>query len=50
MRDIYVIVPKGTVVPAAADDFDRASMAMLSPGLEQDMYEIVNVELYEEGD
>lgn len=47
MKDIYVVVPKGTTVKTAADDFDRASMAMA--GLPGD-WQIVNVNLLEEGD
>lgn len=47
MRDIYVVVPKGTRIHAAADDFDRASMSMA--GLDGD-WEVVNTELLEEGD
>lgn len=47
MKDIYAVVPNGCIVVAAADDFDRASMAMA--GL-PDGYWIQNLELLEEGD
>lgn len=47
MKDIYVVMPPGMVAVAAADDFDRASMAMagLPPG-----YWVQNLDLLEEGD
>jgi hypothetical protein len=48
MRDVYVAVPHGTHVYAAADDFDRVSMAMA--GVPASKYKIVNVDLLEEGD
>lgn len=51
MKDIYVVVPKGTEVFAAADDFQRASMSLADLDEEdQRSMEIVNVDLLEEGD
>jgi hypothetical protein len=52
MKDIYVVVPHGTLVLAAADDFDRASMAMADHPLvcKELQMEVVNVNLLEEGD
>lgn len=47
MKDIYVVVPKGTKIHAAADDFDRASESMA--GATEDL-EVVNVNLLEEDD
>jgi hypothetical protein len=51
MKDIYVVVPVGSKVYTAADDFDRASMEMARWNeTEQRHMEIVNVELLEEDD
>lgn len=48
MRDIYVVVPVGTPILAAADDFDRASMAMA--GEPAGVWEVRNIDLLEAGD
>ena len=51
MKDIYCIVPVGTTVYGAADDFDRASMEMARWNeTEQRHMEIVNVDLLEKDD
>lgn len=53
MRDIYVLVPRGTRVFIAADDHERADMELAKhPADVQDMLEVVNCDLLktDEGD
>lgn len=51
MKDIYVIVPKGTRVYGAADDHDLADMQLANYSAEQqDTMEVVNTNLLEIGE
>lgn len=50
MKDIYVVVPKGSRVIVAADDFQLAAMQLAGPGMESDLYEVINVDMLERDD
>lgn len=51
MRDIYLLVPKGTKVYYAGDDHDLADMAMAPYSKEvQATMEVLNIDLHETDD